>query len=148
MSTRRQKVKCLANKLLRAYKLDKEGWHFQYHRGRTPIWLGLCQFQYKRIKLNPMFVDCSSMDRIIDTLLHEVAHALTRDCYNHGWHWKMKCMEVGCEPRSTTLLDETEFAFTVFCPKCPIQISMFTAPKGQYVCPGCHIPCWVMDRRL
>lgn len=49
-----------------------------------------------RIELSVRFIDLNSDEDILDTILHEIAHALTGR--GHDEAWKAKCREIGARP--------------------------------------------------
>lgn len=72
-----------------------EGWEFRYSRARRA--LGTCDYRTKTISLSRSFVEKNTDEQVLDTILHEIAHALTPGA-GHGWQWRVKCMELGCRP--------------------------------------------------
>jgi SNF2 family DNA or RNA helicase len=57
--------------------------------------LGKCMYQEKRIILNAHHVDIHPDAEVIDTILHETAHALMPGC-GHNDKWAAKAKEIGC----------------------------------------------------
>ena len=86
MKTTNMKLNDLATKLFEEYKLD--GWRF--HIGKMPKRLrdcaGICNNGYKFIQLSQFCVDNSDFDSSVDTLRHELAHAIT-NTMGHGKEW-------------------------------------------------------------
>ena len=39
---------------------------------------------------------------VLDTILHEIAHALVGSHHKHDAVWKAKCKEIGCDPKATS----------------------------------------------
>lgn len=60
--------------------------------------LGLCSYKDKCIILSAHSIDIHPEMEVYDTVLHEVAHALTPNDLNHGEEWKNKAIELGCKP--------------------------------------------------
>jgi predicted SprT family Zn-dependent metalloprotease len=87
----------LAQRLLRLYGL--EDWSFAYNRRKVEM--GLCHFEARRIELSIYFVERNGMEAIVDTLLHEIAHALVGWGHGHDACWKRKCVEIGATPGRT-----------------------------------------------
>jgi predicted SprT family Zn-dependent metalloprotease len=94
--------KVLLNELAKAkfkeFKL--EGWvlYFTNHHSGS---LGMCYPYDKKIRLSNIWVDALEMEESEDTLLHEIAHALSSpECshHNHKGHgdeWYQNCLKVG-----------------------------------------------------
>ena len=87
-----------ATKELRAL-LDAQGlpnWHLRLTADiRAP--LGLCSYKDKCIILNALHIDSHPDVEIINTIRHEVAHALVGPGFGHGDVWKEKAKELGCD---------------------------------------------------
>jgi len=63
---------------------------------------GYCKYRSKTISIsghwlnNPKFTD----EHVLDTILHEIAHALVGYEAKHGPVWKAKASEIGATPKS------------------------------------------------
>lgn len=73
--------------------------------------LGSCRYGPREIVLNNFMVENCEDDVVIDTLLHECAHALcgvtrskTGRVMGHGRAWKMWARMLGCQPKATVPL--------------------------------------------
>jgi predicted SprT family Zn-dependent metalloprotease len=49
------------------------------------------------IGLSRLLVEVNDVIQVTDTILHEIAHALTLGD-GHGYAWKRKCIEIGAKP--------------------------------------------------
>jgi predicted SprT family Zn-dependent metalloprotease len=68
-------------------------WSFAFNwRKRS---MGLCSFGHRRIEISVHFVKRNAQAEILDTLLHEIAHALVGPDRGHDATWKSKCVEIG-----------------------------------------------------
>lgn len=63
--------------------------------------LGRCLFVQKTIELQTRFVKENSEAVVLDTIRHEVAHALAGHKAGHGYEWKMWAVKVGANPEAT-----------------------------------------------
>lgn len=80
--------------LIKKHKLD--GWKFEWLKRVVKFSkAGCCNYKTKTIKLSPTFVELNSDEEIINTILHEIAHALTPK-HHHNKFWKRKAIEIGC----------------------------------------------------
>lgn len=96
----------LAMTLLRK-ELDDNGLkHWSARLSTTESnWVGLCEWNSLTILLNAHHVDIHPDEDIIDTIKHEVAHALTPNDKFHGDAWKKKANELGCAIKPCPALD-------------------------------------------
>ena len=70
-------------------------WHVRISTDATKPFLGLCSYKDKCIILNAHHIDIHPEPDVVDTVLHEVAHALTPG-YGHDDVWRTKAKELGC----------------------------------------------------
>jgi len=68
-------------------------WSKRVKRFRTT---GKCYGKKKIIKLQPNYVELNSDEMITNTILHEIAHALTPK-HGHNKFWKRKAISIGCD---------------------------------------------------
>lgn len=79
-------------------ELDKHGltdWSVRLSGNVDSRFLGLCSHKDKCIILNPHHLDINPEPAVINTILHEVAHALTPG-HGHDEIWADKARAVGC----------------------------------------------------
>lgn len=105
--------------------LDKWGlaaWQFSWNRAIRRA--GCCHYRDKTITLSMYYaqLNCERLpDDVLDTILHEIAHALAGPKAGHGPEWKKQCVRVGAKP-------ERCYRDTVAMP----------TPKLEAVCGGCN----------
>ena len=83
----------LALALMRQHGLND--WTFRFDHARRRF--GSCQPRRKVITLSRPLAFLNAEPQVRDTVLHEIAHALTPGD-GHGSRWKRKCVEIGAEP--------------------------------------------------
>src|SRR5262245_51513217 len=71
-------------------------WSFAYNRRKRR--LGLCYYPRKRLELSVHLVARNGDAEVRDTILHEIAHALTGPGHGHDAAWKAACVRVGARP--------------------------------------------------
>jgi len=59
---------------------------------------GQCNYYNKTISLSIVYVKNNNEDLIINTILHEIAHAIAPIGSGHGKEWKKICLEVNAKP--------------------------------------------------
>lgn len=86
-----QKCRELANELMTKHGLTD--WTFQFDESIRRF--GYCHSRKKLISMSWKLVSLNNETEVKDTILHEIAHALTPKCH-HNWKWKAKALEIGC----------------------------------------------------
>lgn len=91
---------------MREHGLNPIDWNFQWMNSRRA--LGQCRFRrrftangehiYGSICLSKMYVEVLSEEEVLDTILHEIAHAISGPGENHGPVWKRNARLVGARP--------------------------------------------------
>ena len=76
-------------------------WHFDFESCKRS--LGRCHYHIKKITLSKWYAELNEEDDVEDTILHEIAHALSfirygRKGKGHGTLWKLVCREIGASP--------------------------------------------------
>jgi len=103
-------------------KHNLTGWRFHFDIARSRF--GRCNYYTKTITLSKYLTELNDEERVTDTMLHEIAHALVHTRYGtrgHSHTWKAVCNEIGCSGRRTynltnTLTPPSRYVFE--CPKC------------------------------
>lgn len=116
-----QDIPHVAEYLLKKHGLADKGWNFAWDNARRRA--GCCSYSTKTIRLSRHYVELNvaeRLDDVIDTILHEIAHALTPGKH-HGPEWRAACEQVGARPE-----------------RC-YDAKVVSMPKGRFVaaCPGC-----------
>jgi len=77
-------------------KHNLSDWKVRLTSNPNQSFLGLCSYQDKCIFLNAHHIDIHSNLDVINTIRHEVAHALTQG-HGHDSVWRDKAIEIGCD---------------------------------------------------
>lgn len=78
------------------------GWEFKWSRAVT--YFGWCKWNTRDredggvIRLSKPITELNTEDHVLDTVLHEIAHALAPYDANHGYEWKVEAARVGADP--------------------------------------------------
>jgi hypothetical protein len=81
------------------------GWTFSL--ANTKRRLGVCKYRTKRVEIAEYYALNSPPGAVLDTLLHEIAHALAGPNAGHGPAWKAVALRLGAMPRACDNSDET-----------------------------------------
>jgi predicted SprT family Zn-dependent metalloprotease len=83
-----------ARSLMQMFALD--GWSFNFDNAKTRC--GQCSHKRKRITLSRYYAELNSLAEVHETILHEIAHALTPGA-GHGPKWRAMAQEIGAKPQ-------------------------------------------------
>jgi predicted SprT family Zn-dependent metalloprotease len=105
---------------------------FQFDRSKRRF--GMCKYNRDRtvslISLSRPLVALNDRDQVLDTIRHEIAHALNRQealeandvnrRKAHGWQWKNWCRKVGADPTRCydSTVDQPPAKFVLRCSEC------------------------------
>jgi len=85
--------KVAAYELFRRYKLV--GWRFGFaNTGRR---LGVCKFRKCLIQLQTYYAEHNPPAEVMETVLHEIAHALAGPKHGHDAVWQSIARSIGCK---------------------------------------------------
>lgn len=104
-------------------------WDFEMREMKT--YFGFCFYSKKLITLSSILASLNDESQVIDTLLHEIAHALAPKRAGHGKPWKTLASALGCP--AVRCYDNT-----------------VARPAKKYVgeCPRCHRLIYKHRRRF
>lgn len=84
-------VRQLAASLLVRHGLQEWCFDFDHATRRA----GCCDYRRRRITLALQFARQADDQQLLETLLHEIAHALVGPKHHHDVHWRAKALEIG-----------------------------------------------------
>ena len=90
-------VQQLATGLLREHNLSQKGWTFEFDNAKRRF--GVCKYRSKVIGLSKPLAEANDYVEVVDTLLHEIAHAIAGYAAGHGPEWKKVCVRIGAKPQ-------------------------------------------------
>lgn len=93
----RQQFGDLVKRELDKWKLTEQGWGYGYDNWKRTI--GRCYYKDKTLVFSLPFIDNNPLDKLLDTIRHEVGHALTPG-HGHTGMWKVYARIVGYEPKA------------------------------------------------
>jgi predicted SprT family Zn-dependent metalloprotease len=70
------------------------GWRLVFDNAKTRA--GVCRFDVKQIGLSRPLISLYDVEQVTDTVLHEIAHALTGPGHGHDRAWRATARRIGC----------------------------------------------------
>jgi len=97
-----RQAESLVYKYMAKHDLPDE-WLFRWQNKKGA--LGTCSFSDKEIRLSKWYVELNDLISVRDTILHEIAHALSYVRHGskgigHGRLWKDICRQIGAVPKA------------------------------------------------
>ena len=142
------KAEQLMNSLMHEHCLSME-WTFCWQNKKQS--LGTCSYNRREIRLSKWYVELNNEEEVMDTILHELAHALSYERYGsrgvgHGILWKKVCVEIGAVPKSRSKSDlnrpKDHHKYVDAC--CGMTFRKHRLRKNRtYSCPKCHVGLFV-----
>jgi len=109
----------MAAELMQKHDLIKKGWKFQFDRSKRRF--GVCRHGKKIIGLSRDLTLLNDVDKVKDTILHEIAHAIAGFKAGHGEEWKRICILIGAKPErcySSDVVKTPELKYYAKCGAC------------------------------
>jgi predicted SprT family Zn-dependent metalloprotease len=109
----------LAVTLMKKHRLIDKGWTFKYDNAVKRF--GVCMFRPKVIGLSRKLVLLNDKEKVKDTILHEIAHAIAGFESGHGEIWRHVCIQIGAKPErcyDTTKTNNVELKYYAKCGAC------------------------------
>lgn len=78
---------------LKEYSLYEQGWRTTFTKSEK--YIGRCWHDVKRIELSLIHLNSRSEADLLDTIIHEIAHAICGAKVNHGPEWVEQCKKMG-----------------------------------------------------
>lgn len=79
--------------LMAEYGLIGNGWNFKWNKRKTSN--GVCSYSDKTIYLSSILTPLRDEKEVLNTIIHEIAHALVGYSHGHNAIWKEKFISMG-----------------------------------------------------
>jgi len=115
-----------------------EGWTFAFDRARKR--LGSCLPSSRRITLSSTLTRLNDEEVVRDTILHEIAHALTPGD-GHGARWRAACRKIGARPERLVPSHEVVLPpapHALVCDRCGGRYPRYRRSRLRYACGRCR----------
>lgn len=137
------RAELLTKNLLKHHGL--RDWRFAFNNSRTAF--GYCCGEDKLISLSNILTFFETNDEcVIDTIKHEIAHALDykiRGFSKHDKTWKKLAIDIGCNGKrcgeeNGIKLSHFYYKYHAKCKRCQTEFYRFRlSVKNSYACPKC-----------
>lgn len=132
----------LAIKKMGEYGLLRDGWHFEWDRAKARA--GLCSNRRKTISMSELVIAVNDEEFALDTILHEIAHALVKykkGVKSHGKEWQEMAAKLGASTTfaADTVVGRPEAKWTGSCGICGWSLGRYRLNKSLRTasCPVC-----------
>ncbi len=131
-------IMAYAMNLLSEHRLYAWSFKFDNHKRR----FGVCNYREQYIGVSWAVAQLNKDADIIDTIRHEIAHALTPGA-DHTRRWKLAAMACGARPETCAAkhVIQVPGRWQYPCP-CGVTYNRYkrptTRPGAKYVCPSCR----------
>jgi predicted SprT family Zn-dependent metalloprotease len=118
-----------AFELMKKHGLVAMGWTFKFDNAKRRF--GVCRYRSRVIGLSRELTLLNSEAEVVDTILHEIAHALTPR-HHHDAVWRAKAIEIGCNGERCYSSDDVKTPkgnYEAICPCCKHTHAKFKAPS-------------------
>lgn len=140
----------IALDLMTKAKLVEKGWTFGWFKSERVM--GRCVERRRVITLNSRFVLHNPKRLVVETILHEIAHAVVGCKFNHGPEWQAAAVAFGVSPDAKCSAD-VKFGdprYVGKCPKCQRSTAIRRVSRRNgsviiWVCRECKVPVEVRD---
>lgn len=132
-----EEVRSITEKYMVIHGLITDGWTFCIGKSKTIS--GSCNHSKKIIKLSREYsTKVPSMD-LINTILHEIAHALAGTKHNHDTTWRSIALRIGCDGQVCHNIKFTKPKYVQTCTSKCWTRDMHRKPAGmeRKVCTKC-----------
>lgn len=142
----------IANNLMAKHGIIEKGWRFEFDNAKRRF--GCCNYTHKKITLSRHLVSLNEESQVKDTILHEIAHALTPG-HHHDYIWRMKAVEIGCNGErcyKSKNVTTPESKYVAICVGCGVTHKKHKKTTRSYSCQHCsggrYNPSFKLDYRL
>lgn len=107
---------------------------------------GCCIHRTKTLSFSKHFIERNPQEMLLNTVLHEIAHALVGGGHGHNEVWRQKCIEIGySNPTRCTASDMPKGKYQAHCTNCgPINAYKHRLKSRKKPVTITHVACGSM----
>lgn len=128
----------LAIKLMDEHGLMVRSWHFAFNRRHRDF--GVCNYNRRTIYLSEPLSLQRTPEKVRDTLLHEIAHALVGPEHHHDFVWHRRALAIGCSGERCASTEQeglrVPYRYLGTCPS-GHTVGRMRLPRGSRSCSRC-----------
>jgi predicted SprT family Zn-dependent metalloprotease len=94
----------IAKDLMYAHGLSN--WRFNWNDRKAGF--GVCKYKGRTIELSRHLTPLRPFKEVVNTILHEIAHALVGSGHGHDWVWRSKFIEIGGDGSRRSSLENVD----------------------------------------
>lgn len=92
--------------------------------------LGMCNHTKRVISLGIHATTVNTEAQVLNTILHEIAHALVGGSHNHDMVWRLTCIEIGGDgERCSTIAVKAPAKYKISCQNCLAVFGFYRRPR-------------------
>lgn len=135
---RKSEAQSLAIAEMRKHGLILAGWRLKFDNAKMRF--GKTTYSRKVISLSAPLVALNDEDTILDTIRHEIAHALVGYGHGHDSVWRSTARAIGGSgkrQKAANTVETPPARYIVSCPKCSFSIPRHRRANKLQACPRC-----------
>lgn len=120
-----------AREMLKSYGLNE--WWFSFDRSVRRF--GCCHYKDRNITMSRAMSKLNDDARCLNTLLHEIAHALVGHGHGHNQVWRAKAISIGCDGKrlySSATTATVGWKYSGICSDCGKVIGQYHRRRKLY----------------
>lgn len=131
-----QEARLLAVAEMKKWNLIAQGWGFMFNNRKRSF--GVCNYEYKEIQLSRVTTEHETEEHVLNTIRHEIAHALAGSAAGHGPIWKRYAVMVGAKPKARSKSSEEtqkviaeSIKYVMVCPEGEVVKTYLRTPSAK-----------------